>query len=193
MRLHEVVNNMLNVAKIDNRALDLHFQSVSLAHLLERISQSLASALAERKLTLVVEPLTAVPDIQADLDALHSVFSHLLLNAIKYTPDGGQISVSPRLIGEGTPSHVELIFSDTGIGIASDALELIFTKFYQTGQIGLHSSGRTKFKGGGPGLGLAIVRGIVDAHNGHVWADSLGYSETDLPGSQFYVVLPIRQ
>jgi signal transduction histidine kinase len=203
MRLHEVVNNMLNVAKIDNQALELHFQPLSLAHLLERVHLSLAEALAQRNLLLVMEPMTAVPEIEGDVEGLRSVFSHLLLNAIKYTPDGGRITITHALLPDGdptadtavfyTPGYVEIIISDTGIGIPPDARDLIFSKFYQTGQIALHSSGKTKFKGGGSGLGLAIVRGIVEAHNGKVWVESAGYDETNLPGSHFHVVLPIRQ
>jgi signal transduction histidine kinase len=202
MRLHEVVNNMLNVAKIDNQALELHFQPVSLAHLLERISLTLAGAMAERSLSLVLEPLNGLPEMKGDVDGLHSVFTHLLMNAMKFTPDGGRITISHRLHEDGgepeaastaVPNHIEIIISDTGIGIPLEAQELIFNKFYQTGQVALHSSGKTKFKGGGPGLGLAIVRGIVEAHHGRVWAESPGYSETDLPGSHFHVVLPLRQ
>jgi signal transduction histidine kinase len=196
LRLHEVVNNMLNVAKIDNQALQLHLQPLSLAHLLERISLTLAGAMAERNLSLVLEPLNGLPEMKGDVDGLHSVFTHLLLNAMKYTPDGGRITISHQLREDGetaVPTHIEIIISDTGIGIPPEAQELIFNKFYQTGQIALHSSGKTKFKGGGPGLGLAIVRGIVEAHHGRVWAESPGYSETDLPGSQFHVVLPLAR
>jgi signal transduction histidine kinase len=196
IRLHEVVNNMLNVAKIDNQALELHFQPLSLGHLLERVHLSLAEALAQRNLLLVVEPMTAVPEIEGDVEGLRSVFSHLLLNAIKYTPDGGRITITHSLLPDGdtaVPSHVEIVVTDTGIGIPPDARELIFSKFFQTGQIALHSSGKTKFKGGGSGLGLAIVRGIVEAHNGRVWAESVGYDEDNLPGSHFHVLLPISQ
>jgi len=196
IRLHDVVNNMLNVAKIDNQALELHFQPLSLNHLIERVHLTLAEALAQRNLLLVVEPMAAVPEIEGDIEGLRSVFSHLLLNAIKYTPDGGSITITHTLLpgGDSTePTHVEIIVTDTGIGIPEDARELIFSKFFQTGQIALHSSGKTKFKGGGSGLGLAIVRGLVEAHNGRVWVESAGYDEENLPGSQFHVVLPISQ
>jgi signal transduction histidine kinase len=84
------------------------------------------------------------------------------------------------------------VVSDSGIGIDPEHHERIFDKFYQTGQVALHSSGRTKFKGGGPGLGLAIVKGIVEAHGGRIWVESEGCDETACPGSQFHVVLPVK-
>jgi signal transduction histidine kinase len=55
----------------------------------------------------------------------------------------------------------------------------------------MHSSGKTKFKGGGPGLGLAIARGIIEAHHGKIWVESPGHDETNLPGSKFFVRLPL--
>jgi signal transduction histidine kinase len=88
---------------------------------------------------------------------------------------------------------VEIVVSDTGIGIDPRYHELIFVKFYQTGELALHSTGKTKFKGGGPGLGLAIARGVVEAHQGRIWVESSGHDEENCPGSKFTVVLPVRQ
>jgi signal transduction histidine kinase len=88
---------------------------------------------------------------------------------------------------------VVLSVKDTGIGIDSDHQELVFVKFYQTGEVATHSSGKFKFKGGGPGLGLPIARGIVQAHHGKLWVESPGHDETSFPGSIFYVRLPLRQ
>jgi signal transduction histidine kinase len=86
---------------------------------------------------------------------------------------------------------IEVAIEDTGIGIARQDLSLIFEKFYRTGEPALHSSGTTTFKGGGPGLGLAIARGGVLAHGGHIWAESDGYDEVSCPGSRFVVQLPL--
>lgn len=86
---------------------------------------------------------------------------------------------------------IEVIVSDTGIGIRPEHLDLIFTKFYQTSDPQHHSSGKTKFKGSGSGLGLAIAKGIVEAHGGKIWAESPGFDEEKCPGSQFHVILPV--
>ena len=101
--------------------------------------------------------------------------------------------VSGRYLNGDAPPHVEVAIRDTGIGIAAEAHQLIFNKFYQTGEVLLHSSGKTKFKGGGPGLGLAIARGIVEAHGGRIWVESPGHDEETNPGSVFFVSLPVEK
>jgi signal transduction histidine kinase len=111
-------------------------------------------------------------------------------NAIKYTPDGGRVTVSGRTV-DAAGSEIEITVRDTGIGIDLENQELVFEKFYQTGEVLLHSSGKTKFKGGGPGLGLAIARGIVNAHRGRIWLESPGHDETTNPGTTVFVRLPV--
>ena len=194
VRLHEIVNSLLDVAKIDNRALDLFPEPLSLAAIIELVYQKFEDALVERKLILAVEKLGELPTIEADPEALEKIFDHLIANAIKYTPDGGAITITGHAVetNQGPPG-VEIVVSDTGIGIDPAYHRLIFTKFYQTGELVLHSSGKTKFKGAGPGLGLAIVQGIVEAHRGRVWVESPGCNEEQCPGSRFHVFLPQRQ
>ncbi|MBN1872890.1 MAG: GAF domain-containing protein [Anaerolineae bacterium] len=196
-RLQEIVDRMVDIAEIDSRALRLHLINVSLKSLLSVIVDTFQAALRERHLTLTVASLETLPSIEADPEALQKVFSHLIVNAIKYTPDGGKIVISARQVAPGVygmdDGGVEIVVRDTGIGIDPDYHNTIFLKFYQTGQIALHSSGATKFKGGGPGLGLAIVRGIVEAHRGQVWVESPGHDEVTCPGSAFHVVLPLSQ
>jgi signal transduction histidine kinase len=197
-RMREIVDTMLDVAKIDTRSLQLLSNPVSISAPIQEAADQLAPALAERKLTLEIKDLAGLPLLETDLEALHKVFYHLIVNAVKYTPDGGRITVSGRALAPGTlpawpEGGLEVIVADTGIGIDPQHLDLIFAKFYQTGDVVAHSSGKTKFKGGGPGLGLAIVRGLVDAHGGKVWAESLGYNEATCPGSRFHVILPLRQ
>jgi len=193
-RLHTIVNSMLDVVKIDHRTLHLNCSTLSVDYLVEVLRSRLAPALDERRITLTTQGLSDLPEIEADPDALTKVFNELLTNAIKYTPDGGSIAVEGRDMTEGQKGgdrYIEIVVRDSGIGIDPQALEMIFTKFYRTGEVTLHSSGRTKFKGGGPGLGLTVARGIVEAHGGRIWAESAGHDETALPGSAFHVVLPL--
>ena len=196
LRLHEIIESMLDVASIDSRSLSLHKQPISINHIIQTVAGNLKSAMDDRQLDLVMENLRDLPSVEADSDALIKVFYHVLVNAIKYTPDGGKITIHGVVVSPGqaglNEGGVEIIFSDTGIGIDQSNLELIFRKFYQTGKVSLHSSGKTKFKGAGPGLGLAIAKGIVEAHNGRIWAESQGHNEEKRLGSQFHVVLPFR-
>jgi signal transduction histidine kinase len=195
-RLHEIVDSMLEVAKIDTRALELKSEPVRMSGLINQVCNGFDKALEERTLELKINIDENLPQVLGDPEALKKVFYHLVSNAIKYTPDGGEIKISGSHIPAGdrafSPGGVQIVVSDTGIGIDPRFKELIFSKFYQTGELALHSSGKTKFKGGGPGLGLAIVRGIVTGHGGRVWAESEGYDEENTPGSRFYVILPIE-
>jgi len=174
--------------------LKLDYQPLSLTSLFAGQQQLLAKACHERNLTLTVDGLDVLPEIEADMGNLVKVFNNLLLNAIKYTPDGGAITVSGRYVPlDGVAQgFVEIIISDTGIGIDPTAHDLIFTTFFQVGPVAFHSSGKTKFKGGGPGLGLTVARGIVEAHGGKIWVESPGYDETTCPGSEFHVLLPLH-
>ncbi len=197
-RLHEIVNSMLDMTKIDTRALELYPEPVSAASLLQMVGQKFNNSLTERNITLTIDDMTGLPPVEADPEALHKVFYHLIANAIKYTPDGGQITIAGQRVrgngqGEMGTDGIELLISDTGIGIDAKFHDLIFTKFYQTGQLALHSTGQTKFKGAGPGLGLAIAKGIVEAHQGKIWVESEGHDEETYPGSTFYIFLPLRQ
>jgi signal transduction histidine kinase len=83
--------------------------------------------------------------------------------------------------------------ADTGIGIDPQDLEVIFESFYQTGAVEHHFSGDTQYKAGGPGLGLTIARGLIEAHGGKIWAESAAHDEARYPGSRFHIQLPIRK
>jgi len=196
IRLHEIVNSMLDMAKIDSNMLQLSFEPIAISALLKSTQENFAQAVRERAQTLEIESIPEGLVVEGDPEALRKVLYHLVLNAIKYTPDGGRITLGARPLAPGEAGFVhggvELWVHDTGIGIDPQYQELIFTKFYQTGEVALHSSGRTKFKGGGPGLGLAIAKGIVEAHGGKLRVESPGYNEETCPGSTFYVSLPHR-
>lgn len=196
LRLHEIVNSMLEITKIDNRALELYPEPLAVPSLIQYVTREYAEALDERSLDLTIETMPKLPPIEADPEALPKVFHHLIGNAIKYTPDGGTITISGQPVtndSEGiTAEGIEIIISDTGVGIDPEFHDLIFTKFYQTGELALHSTSKSKFMGAGPGLGLAIARGIVEAHRGKLWVESTGFDLEACPGSRFHLFLPLR-
>jgi signal transduction histidine kinase len=191
-RLYEIISSMLDVARIDSRVLELRSEITWIAPLVLRAKREFQSALEERRLTMELVGLDDLPHIKADPKLLSKVFGNVIMNAIKFTPDGGKIEISGQHIyAEELGEFIEVLVRDSGIGIDPEHQELIFEKFYQTGKVALHSSGKTTFKGGGPGLGLAIARGIVQAHNGRIWAESEGHNEDTCPGSTFHILLPV--
>jgi len=79
------------------------------------------------------------------------------------------------------------------VGVDPNYREIIFSKFYQPGDLTKHSTSKSRFKGGGSGLGLALSKGIIEAHGGRVWVESPGYDEINFPGSQFHVLIPLTK
>lgn len=192
-RMDEVVNSMLDISRIDSKELTLSKSDKKISLIIAKAQKPFKEALQERRIKLITDGLDAIPPMHVDGPLLQKVFYHLIMNAIKYTPNGGSIKVSGCVIenDSGVP-EVEIAVQDTGIGIDPQNHELVFEKFYQTGEVLLHSSGKTKFKGGGPGLGLAIARGIVEAHGGRIWLESPGHNEKTYPGTTFFVRLPLN-
>ncbi|HEX5808928.1 MAG TPA: substrate-binding domain-containing protein [Anaerolineales bacterium] len=194
-RLHQVVNSMLDVARLENQILTPHLEPVILGPLLRLIRKDYVEELQERQIGLELDTsINSAPPVLADSALLKKAIENLIVNAIKFTPDGGSIFVDARVVqAEGRGELCEIRVRDTGIGIDPANHKIIFEKLYQLGKVELHSSGRTKFKGGGPGLGLAIAAGIVKAHQGNIWAESPGYDEEKLPGSTFIVQIPVAR
>jgi signal transduction histidine kinase len=192
-RLHEIVNTMLDVTRIDSDKLRLAPVPVPLKSVINDIVHRLQKDAAGRNLTFVVDHNPDTPLINADPTLIQKMMHHIIINAIKYTPDGGAIAINTRpvMLEEGVPG-AEISVKDNGIGLDSEHHELIFEKFYQVGSVALHSSSRTAFKGGGPGLGLAIAKGVARAHGGKIWVESEGHDEEKLPGSTFIVQLPVN-
>lgn len=192
-RMAEIIDSMLDVSRIDSKLLEVVPSKMEISPVIEKVQEVFKPALVERELGFNTEGLADLPAIHADQDLLYKLFYHVIGNAIKYTPDGGRITITGQTIGDhGADSEIEVTVKDTGIGIDLRYQELVFEKFYQTGEVLLHSSSKTKFKGGGPGLGLAIARGITNAHHGRIWIKSPGYNEETNPGTTVYVRLPLN-
>ena len=192
-RIQEVVNMMLDVTRIDSELLTIGSEPVPVRLMVSDVVHGFMEATRQRRIRLTEEYQENTPDIFGDISLIQKALYHLIVNAIKYTPDGGSILIrtSPCVLDEEIPG-AEISVQDTGIGIDEEHHELIFEKFYQVGSVTLHSSGKTSFKGGGPGLGLALVRGVARAHGGKVWVESKGHDESLLPGSTFHFQLPVK-
>ncbi|RME33432.1 MAG: sensor histidine kinase [Thermoflexia bacterium] len=185
-RLERIINAMMDASLLET-GMSFRFAPTTLAGVMRMAIEPWQDALKERRITLTTRGLEDIPPIRADMDRLIQAFSNLISNAIKFTPDGGRITIEARRLDD---EYFEVTVSDTGIGISPVDRELIFEKFYRVGNIDLHSSGDYKFKGGGPGLGLPIARGVIEGHGGCIWVESPGYDEERCPGSTFHVVLP---
>ncbi|MEN9562743.1 MAG: hypothetical protein RIR73_987 [Chloroflexota bacterium] len=189
LRLRDIIDDMIDVSLIDNNLLTLNIQPMWISHLLNLVRNEFKKPIAERKQTLDIHDFEGSDlMIYGDSERLYQALNNVITNAIKYTPDHGTITLDGRLL----PGFIEVTISDTGIGISPEDQTRIFDKFGQLGRTDLHSSGKTKFKGGGPGLGLSITRGIIEAHGGTIWVESTGYDEVKLPGSTFHILLPTR-
>ncbi|HNB50761.1 MAG TPA: HAMP domain-containing sensor histidine kinase [Anaerolineales bacterium] len=189
-RLREIIDDMIDVSLIDNNLLTLTFQPLWLNRLLGTLREELKEIVSQRKQTLLIHSFEGSDEMTfGDSERIYQALRNLMTNAIKYTPDGGQVTVDGRKL----PGFIEIIIQDTGIGIDPDDHAIIFEKFGRLGNVSLHSSGKTKFKGGGPGLGLPITKGLIEAHGGTIWVESDGYDEVKCPGTTFHVLLPMRK
>lgn len=192
-RLHQIVNSMLDVVRLENQVITPHLEPVIIGMTLRLIVKDYAQDLATRNLNLEInDSVTELPPILGDSELVKKAFDQIIVNAIKFTPDGGTINVTARIVkDERRGDMAEIVVHDTGIGIDAAHHKVIFEKLYQLGEVQLHSSSRTNYKGGGAGLGLAIASGIVKALQGSIWVESPGKDEEKFPGSAFFVRLPL--
>jgi len=191
-RIHEVVNMMLDVTRIDADTLKVASVPVPIKRVVNDLANDFKKAAEERKIEIVIEHAEDALNVNGDPTLISKALYHLIVNAIKYTPDGGKVTLSTKpVVMDNEAPGVEISIKDTGIGLDAEHQELVFEKFYQVGSVAIHSSGKTTYKGGGPGLGLAIVRGVARAHGGKVWVESAGHDEEHFTGSTFYLQLPL--
>jgi two-component system, sensor histidine kinase ChiS len=183
-RLARIVAELLDISRIEENKLVLERTPISLSRVIQEIADEQQPYLDSRGHTLTLELTDQLPLVNGDLDRLSQVVINLLGNAIKYTPDHGQIHIR-TFVDKGL---VHLAVSDTGIGIKAEDISKLFKRFSTLGDITKHRTGKNEFMAGGTGLGLSIVQGIVQAHEGQIWVESeFG------KGSTFYVALPIAE
>ena len=167
-----LVDNILTLQQLGREA--MRITPVAMSDLVRSVTQGAEATAAQAGITVRVEVPETLPQVYGDRDRLTQVLDNLLGNAIKFSPDGGTITVRVRLVD----AAVQVEVADEGIGIPANTVGKIFERFYQ-----VDGSSRRRF--GGMGLGLAIVKRIVEAHNGKVWVES-----EEGKGSTFFFTLP---
>ncbi|MFC5863001.1 ATP-binding protein [Acidicapsa dinghuensis] len=173
-RMNRLTEDLLALASVESPDYVLHAQPIRASSLLDDAIESLAGMVVDSGIEI---ESGGAPDnvVMADPDGMTQVFGNLIENAMKYGKSGGRIRVCAKMAGR----EVEFTVQDFGPGIASEHLGRIFERFYRVDKARSRESG-------GTGLGLAIVKHIVQAHGGHVWAESeLGH------GAAFHFTLPV--
>jgi len=177
LRMGKLVNELLDMARIQSGQLKLQIHEVDLVGLCAHVLNKFEKMAAESHVHLLLKQESAIPPVFADADRLEQVLTNLVDNALRHTPDGGSITVRLRKLTDEVLLEVE----DTGVGIPTEDLPFVFERFYKT------DKARTRGKTG-TGLGLAIVKNIVEAHGGMITAKSqVG------KGTTFSIVLPLKQ
>lgn len=177
VQLSGLINNLLNVSKIERNALQMSMEKVDLAKLVASSVRNQQFGAETANLTLTYDGPKSEVFVVGDVTALREVVDNLITNAIHYTPEDGQVTVSLQV--EDNNDRVMVSVEDTGIGIPEEAVNNLFTKFFRV-------HGGLATGSGGSGLGLYISKSIVESHDGTIWVES-----TEDVGSTFSFRLPL--
>jgi signal transduction histidine kinase len=195
-RLQGIVQDMLDMTRIETGTLQLRSSPVSLSLTFNKIRREFEDIAKQRRQTFAIDDPSQIPMFWADGERITQILRNLVSNAIKYTPDGGKIEMTAQLLAAVRPDQkpsVKITVSDSGIGVSPEDQEQIFKSFYEVRELDLHSSSKTEFMGGGAGLGLPIARGVALAHGGSLEVESEGCDPKGCPGSKFHLVLPLHE
>lgn len=172
--LVQFVNELLDIARIESGRVMLKIAPFNLKNIIDEVGDMLTVQMKERQISFSTVLPDAMPEIMADYSQIKRVFINLVNNAFKYTPNGGKITVRVNIADNG----IQVDITDTGCGMPEDALDKLFTEFYR-----VDTAINQEVKG--TGLGLAMVKHIIEAHKGKIWVKSkLGM------GSTFSFILP---
>jgi signal transduction histidine kinase len=181
--LTRLARDLTDMSLIDRNQLPAKFASVDISELLEEVAVQIAPFVSQRDQQMSIGVETGLIHPRVDRDYLGQAILNVAMNAVRFTPDGGSVDFSARRVEEG----VEIEVRDTGIGIAEEDQEKIFSKLVELKDVNLHSSGTSEFNSSGLGLGLSIARGIIEAHGGTIRVESQVGT-----GSTFRILLPIQ-
>lgn len=175
-RLTRLADDLQKVSRAEERQLELHLARVEPQALVGAARAAAAPSYADKGVQLRADTDAGLPPLQVDPDRLGEVLANLLENALRHTPAGGSVGIAAHANGAGT---VELAVTDSGEGIAAEHLPRVFERFYRADRARDRAHG-------GSGIGLAITKAIVEAHGGHISAESAGPGA----GATFRVTLP---
>lgn len=177
-RLIRLVNDMLNVSRIDSGRITLDLQAISLDKLTSEVVEEVLPRAQELGVHVVLQPVTSLLPVLADPDKIKEVLFNLIGNSLKFTPQDGTITVSFQQ----KDSYIQTTVQDTGTGMDAEDIPKLFQKF---GMIAGSYVANRPIQG--TGLGLYICRSIIELHHGKIWASSEGKGK----GSQFIFTLPV--
>ena len=195
-RLSGIINDLLDLSKIEAGKMDYHFTNMNIHSVIKYVKFALSGVAREKGLNLIAEETVNLPEIYADSQRLEQVLTNLVSNAIKFTPEGKNIIIRSHIaraeqlkapdcfkddIKKLNGEYIVVCVEDEGIGIAEKDLLRAFDKFAQ-----IENSLSRKI--GGSGLGLPIAKQLLEAHNGTIWCDS----ELN-KGSRFYFAIPVSK
>ncbi len=199
-RLRGIVQDMLDVTRIRAGTLQLSHSPVNLVMIFKTMQRDFGKVIIRRGQKLNIGDISNIPTIWADGERVTQILRNLVSNAVKYTPDGGTITINAEIMDnqehhpfshEALADHfVKITVCDSGVGIPADQQEQIFEHFHEVREIEHHSTSKSDFMGGGAGLGLPIARGVAEAHYGALWVESEEYNPETCPGSKFHLILP---
>ena len=176
--LQRMIDDLLEFSRMEAGRIKLNLEEVSLSSLAHGVAAKLAPLAEEAGLVLYMDFPEDLPTIDGDRVRLEQVLTNLVENAIKFTPQQGEVTIGARRNGE----TVRMTVHDTGIGVPLEEQEKVFDRFYQVDR-----GEKRAYRG--TGLGLSISRHIVERHNGAIWVESDGIVGR---GSSFHVELPLE-
>lgn len=195
-RLEEIIEEMIDVSYIESRSLQLNIETVGIKTLTNLTIDRHKQEITKKNLTISIDNLVDLPQIEADPVALQKFLYYLIEHAIKISPTSGEILISGQNLAPGDMGFksggVQVTVSGNNSGNESVNLDVIFTKDPDTDERVLHSREYTKFEGGSPRLGLVIAKGIIEAHRGKVWIENTEINEHNRPGRVIHFALPIN-
>jgi len=178
-RLSRLVDDLQELSRVEAKAYSLDLRSVTVSNLVQTTIKRLSPQANAKRINLHSSLPADLPPLQADEDRITQVLVNLVANAIQYTPEGGDVTISAARQAD----EIHISVKDTGIGVPPEHLANLFTRFYRV------DKSRSRSAGGGSGIGLTIARHLIEAHGGNIWAESKG----DGQGSTFTFSLKVAK